>query len=80
MTPLDTQQHKICLSENANAKAESSVGRIKTFCHNGVANTLQNMLGSGGKIISTDHGESNLWESKSEGTLRDKLIISVRII
>lgn len=38
MTPLDTQQLKICLSKYIDIKAESTIGGIKAFYHNGVAN------------------------------------------
>jgi len=62
---FDVQQLKIWLSKHTDTKTESPVGGIKTFCHNGVANTMQNMPCSEGKIIFTNHGESNLWQSKS---------------
>lgn len=48
MTPPYTQQLKICLSKYIAIKAENSVGGIKTFCHNGAADTLQNVLRSEG--------------------------------
>lgn len=71
MTLLDIQQLKIRLSKYTDIKAESPVGGIKTFCHNGVANTLQNTLRPEGKIICTTHGEGNLWQSKSQGILSE---------
>lgn len=70
MTPLDIPQLKIRRSKYTAVRAESPGGGIKTFCHNGGANTLHNTLPSEGKIIFTNRGEGNLRQSKSLGNLR----------